>query len=177
MIRLTHRERWLVTGVAALVAGWALFVSVIRPAIERIETLNRIIPEKQREFEELRTKSAQYVALRTKLGNLKKETASGEKGFELLPFLESITHESGLARKVATMKQEVSLLNPDYHEIIVEVRLENLTLEQLVEFLLKIRSSKHFLRIKSLYAKKHATNPNLLDTVMQVSTLKLNKQI
>ena len=63
----------------------------------------------------------------------------------------------------------------DYSEIIVEVGLENLTLEQLVRFLIEIKSSNHSLWIKTLYTKKNAADPRLLDTVIQVSTLKLNK--
>lgn len=175
MMRLTHRERWLVVGLIVLVATLALFVFGIRPAIERIETLNRVTPEKQGEFDELRAKSAQYLALRAKLDDIERKVASEEKGFELLTFLESITTELGLVEKVATMKQGVLQLDSNYCEIIVETKLENLTLKQLIEFLLKIKSSNHFLWIKSLYTKKNTTNPNLLDTVIQISALKPSK--
>ncbi len=175
MIRLTRRERWLVVGLVVLVAAWASFVLGIRPAIERIETLNRVIPEKQRELEELRVKSAQYLTFQAGLDDLKRKAASEEKGFELLPFWESITQEYGLAKKVAAMEQEVLQRNSNYSETIVETELENLTLKQLIELLLKIKSSNHLLRIKSLYTKKNATNPNFLDATIQISTLKLNE--
>jgi len=100
-----------------------------------------------------------------------------QKGFELPAFLESITTQLHLAEKVAAMKQE--LLQPDsnYCETVVEVKLENITLRQLVDFLLKIKSSNRFLRIKSLYTKKNTSNPDLLDTAIQVSALKLNEPI
>lgn len=172
MIRLTHRERWLAVGLLFFIAAWALFAFSIRPATERIKTLNRIIPEKQRELDELRAKNAQYLALRAKLDDIKRKVASEKGGFELLTFLESITKKSDFAGKVATMKQETHQLDSNYHEISVETKLENLTLEQLIEFLLKIKSSEHFLWIKSFYTRKNATNPNLLDTVIQISTLK-----
>lgn len=174
MIRLTHRERWLAIGLIILVTAWALFVLGIRPTIERIKTLDRVIPEKQRELEELQVKSAQYLTFRAGLDDLKRKAVSEENGFELLPFLESISAELHLAEKVVTMKQEVLRLDSNYCEIIVETKLENLTLRKLLEFLLKIKSSGHFLRIKSLYAKKNTTNPNLLDTVIQISTLELS---
>ncbi len=177
MMRLTCRERRLTVGLAALIAAWALFVLCIRPTIERIETLRRVVPEKQRELEVLRTKSAQYLALRAGLDDYKRKAALEEKGFELLAFLESTTRGSGLAKKVTVMKQEILQLDSNHCEVIVEVEMENLTLKQLVEFLLETKSSNHFLRIKSLYAKKNTTNPDLLDTVVQISTLKPSKTI
>jgi hypothetical protein len=174
MMRLTHRERLLVVGLIVLAAVWALFVFGIGPVAERIETLNRVIPEKQREFEELRKKSAQYLALRAGLDDYKRKAASEEKGFELLPFLESLNDQLHLAEKVTAMKQEVLPIDSNYYQIIVETELQNLTFKQLMELLLKIKSSPHHLQIKSLYAKKNTANPNLLDTVIQISTLELN---
>ncbi|HUW19182.1 MAG TPA: type II secretion system protein GspM [Sedimentisphaerales bacterium] len=173
-MRLTRRERWLVFGLGAFITAWALYVLAVRPAVERIETLNRVIPEKQKQLQELRVKSAGYLAMRARLDSLKKEAASMEKGFELLSFLESVTKEHDLAKNVATMKQQVLQLDSQCSETIVEVKLENVTLKQLIEFLLETKSPRRFLRIKSLYAQKNSTNPNLLDAVIQISALKFN---
>ena len=171
MVRPRHKKYLLVAGLI-VVAAWTSFAFGIRPAIERIETLKRIIPEKQRILEDLRVSSMQYLAWRAELDDLKKQAASQEKDFELLTFLEAITSQLHLAKKVVIMKQEVLQLNSAYSEIIVETKLENLTFEQLIEFLLKIKSSKHLLWIKSLYAQKNTSNPDLLDTTIQISTLK-----
>lgn len=174
MIRLTHRQRWWGIGLVTLVGVWALFVLGISPAIERIETLSRVIPEKQSQLGELQTKSAQYLTLQAGLDNLKRKAASQEKGFELPAFLESIAGQLHLAKKIATMKQELLQLDSAYSRIIVEVKLEDITLKQLVDFLLKIKSSDHFLRIQSLYTKRNATNLDLLDTAVEVSVIKQN---
>jgi hypothetical protein len=177
MMRLTHRERWLVVGPIVLVAAWALFVFGIRPAAERIETLNRVISEKQRELGELRTKSAQYLAMRARLDDYKRKAASEEKGFELLSFLESINDQLHLKEKVAAMKQEVLQIDSNYCEIIVEAELENITLQQLMDYLLKVKTSPNCLQVKSLYAKNNTANPELLDTTVQIAVLKLNNTL
>jgi len=171
MVRLIRKKYWLVAGLIA-VAAWTSFALGIRPAIERIETLTRVIPEKQRMLEALRVNSTQYLALRAGLDDLKKRAASEEKDFELLTFLEAIASELHLAKKVVVMKQEILQLNSTYSEIIVETELENLTFEQLIEFLLRIKPSNHLLWVKSLYTKKNTNNPDLLDTAIQISTLK-----
>ncbi|MBN2457199.1 MAG: hypothetical protein JXB29_11805 [Sedimentisphaerales bacterium] len=176
MIRLTRREHWLLVGFAILVALWLSFIFAVRPAIERTETLKRVIPEKQAVLQQLRIKSAQYLAMQDRLHYLKKQAVFEEKGFELIPFLESMFKDSGLIKKITMMKQDVLKLDSDYFEITAEIELENLTIKQLVNILLKTRSSSRFLLVKSFYTQRNASNPNLLDAIIHISTLKSNLQ-
>jgi len=173
MIRLTRREKLLAIALAILAGGLVLFTFAVKPAIERTETLRRVISEKQDELQKLRAGSSEYIFLRDSLDNLRTKVASQEKGFELLPFLESLIREHGLAKKVATMKQQVLQLGPSHSETIVEVRLENLTLKQLVDFLRKVESSEVLARIKSLYIKKNLANTDLLDLVVEIHNPRL----
>jgi len=175
MIRLTRREKLLAIALAILVVGLVLFTFAVKPAIERTETLRRVISEKQDELQKVRAGSSEYIFLRDNLDNLRTKVASQEKGFELLPFLESLIREHGLAKKVATMKQQVLQLGPSHSETIVEVRLENLTLKQLVDFLRKVESSEVLARTKSLYIKKNLTNTDLLDSVVSIHNPKLTQ--
>jgi hypothetical protein len=176
-MRLTYRERFLVIGVVVLMGASSSFVFGIRPVIERVDTLTRVIPERQKQLDRLRVKSAEYLALRSGLDDLEKNITSGEKQFELLTYLETAITQSQLVGNVAAMKQETLQLNSNYYELIVETKLEDVTLKQLVEFLLKARDSNHLLQIKTLYAKKSTTGPGLLNAVIQISTLKPSKVI
>ena len=171
-MRLTHRELWLVTGLVFFVAAWTLFVLGIRPALERIETLNRVIPEKQSELEQLSIKTGEYIVLYDGLKDLRTKIDLQEKTFELLPFVESLVQECGLTKNVVTMKQMASQLETNYLETVVEIKLENLTLRQLVDFLWKIQSSKVLARTERLYIKKNLTNTNLLDSIVEIRNLK-----
>jgi len=173
MIRLTRREKLLAIALAILVVGLVLFTFAVKPALERTRTLRRVISEKQNELGKLRATSNEYIFLRDNLDNLRTKVASQKKGFELLPFLESLIRENGLAKKVATMKQQVLQLGPSHSETIVEIRLENLTLKQLVDFLRKIESSEVLARTKSLYIKKNLTNPEMLDSVVSIHNPRL----
>jgi hypothetical protein len=168
MIRLTRREKILAVALAIFAGGWALFAIAVRPAIERTKTLRRVTSEKQDELEKLRTRSNEYISLQNNLDKIRTRIASQEKGFELLPFLESLVRKQGLAEKVATMKQQVLKVGSGHLETIVEIRLENLTLKQLVDFLRNVESSNVLVRTKSLYIKKNLTNTELLDSVVEI---------
>jgi len=175
MIRLTRREKLLAIALAILTGGWGVFALAVKPALERTRTLRRVISEKQDELGKLRARSNEYISLRDNLDKVRTKVASQEKGFELLPFLESLIREHGLAKKVATMKQRVLPLGTNHSETVVEVRLENLTLKQLVDFLRKVESSKVLARTKSLYIKKNLTNTDLLDSVVEIHNPKLTQ--
>jgi len=177
MMRLTSRERWLAGGLAAVIAAVAFTAFCVAPAVERINTLNRVLPEKQKMLQDLKAKSGEYLALRAGLDNLEKQSAPGGKEFELPAFLESTTNEIGMAKNVAQMKRQILQLDPKCAETIVEVKLENIMLKQLVDFLLRTKSSGCFLQVKNLYIEKSRTDPTLLDAVVQISTLTMNKTL
>ena len=176
MIRLTRREKLLAVSLMIFITTWSIYTIGVKPAFARIETLNRIIFQKQQELENLRARSKEYILLRNSFDNLRIKVASQQKTFELLPFLESLIEECGLTKNVATMKQQVLSIDTNYSETIVEVRLEKLSLRNLVDFLGKVESSKVLARTKSLYIKRNATNKDLLDSVLEIHNAKLRQK-
>jgi len=174
-MRLTHREYWLAAGLAAFAAAWVFYVVGVSPALERIETLNRVIPEKQSELERLRIKTDEYTALHDSIEDLHSKIALQEETFEMLPYAESQIQECGLTDNVVTMKQQASQLEANYRETVVEIELENLTLRQIFDFLQKIRSSKVLARTKTLHIKRNPNNADLLDSVIEIRNLKLTQ--
>jgi hypothetical protein len=175
MIRLTRREKLLAFALAVFTAVWLLFAFVVNPAVDRIETLNRLIPEKQNELRKLIAGSKEYIFLRDTLNQLHTKVASQQNSFELLSFLEALVQKSGLEKKVAAMEQQVVLLEPPYYETIVEVKLRNLTLGQLVDFLCKAESSQVLVKTKTLHITRNLTNPDLLDSTVEIHSAKLTQ--
>ena len=171
MIRLTQRERWMAGIVGVFILAYGFYALAIGPAIERIRTLERVIPEKRQELEEIKAKSEHCLTLQNKLKDLRQRVAIDGQRFEPLAYLESLTKKKGLTEKVASMKQDTSQLDSDYSQTIVELKFQDITLQQLIDLLLAVKSSNHALWIKSLYAKKDVADPGKLEAVIQVSTL------
>ena len=172
MIRLTQREKTLAVVSAIFIALCLLLIFVVKPAVERINTLTRVIPEKQAQLKSFRAKTKEYIALSNTIETSHTKILSQEKTFELLPFLESLIKQSNLTPNVATMEPR-DLKLEKYHETIVEIELQNLPLSQLINFLWQIESSKALARTKSLYIKKSLQNPDTLDSTIEVHNLKL----
>jgi hypothetical protein len=175
MMRLSRREKLLAGGLLTFVAIWSLFAVAVKPTLERIETLNRVISEKQQELEDVREVSKEFIYLNNSLDYLHTKVDSQQETFELLPFLESLIEECGLAENLETMKRQVLEIDSNYSEVIVEVRLESLSIGRLVDFLSKIDSLRARIRTKSLYIKRNMTSKNLLDVVIELYNVESSK--
>jgi hypothetical protein len=175
MMRLRRREKFLAGGLLIFVTAWSLLVMAINPAVDRIETLNRVISEKQQELEDVRIMSKELIYLNHGLDYLHTKVDSQGDTLELLPFMESLIEESGLTANIETMNRQVLPIDPDYSEVVVEVRLESLSIGRLVDFLGKIESLKAKVKTKSIYIKRNTVNKNLLDVVIEVYNTELSQ--
>ena len=164
----------MAAGVVVLTVAWVFCAFGLNPALERMETLKRVIPEKQNELDQLRIKVGEYMSLREDLGNLRTKIATQEKTFDLLPFVESLVKQCGLRQNVKTMNQVAAQTEFDVQEIVVEIKRENVTLPQLCEFFEKIQSPNILMSIKRFTIKKNPTNPDLLYSQIEVRNLKPN---
>jgi type II secretory pathway component PulM len=171
-MKLSQRERRMVTGLTAVVLIGLLYVFAVRPALERTKTLQRVIPEKHKTLQALRTKSNQYLATRAGIENLQINDTNSIDTTGLIAVLESITNKLNLTKKVATMTQNTIPLDSDYSEIVVQTQLNDITLEQLVQLLHETSQTHKFLRTKSLYIKTNKQNPNLLDSEIHISAIR-----
>lgn len=187
-MRFTKREKLLAVVSITFVFCWALFSFIFKPTLVRIETLSRVIPEKQLELKKLRIKSMEYILLRDSLEDWRKRITSSAQSVELLGFLESLLNQCGLDKNVVTMKQEALQVDQNYYESVVLTKLENVTIRQLIDFLQKVEGfdqqpvpsnpsaplrASVWARIKSLHVSKNPSNADLLDSTIEIHTARL----
>lgn len=159
MIQLTRRERRLALSVAAVVAVWAVYGFAIEPVRDRIQTLKRVIPQKEDELRDLWSKSAEYARLRQGLEDVQTRMAQQDPNFDLLSFAESLLDKHGLATH-ATME--------GYLGTVVEITLEDIALQQLVDLLKAVENSEVVAQIGTLHVYKDKGNEMLLDSTVEI---------
>lgn len=173
MLHLTGRERTLAISMTAVVAAWAVYGFAVKPAQDRIRTLERVIPEKQSELAEVRAKSAEYTALREEFESIQARITRQDPAFELLPFLESLIEQHKLAGHVLTMRQDALQPQPGYTETSVTIDLRGVSLRQLVNFLDAVENSGVVAQIGSLHVQKNRSETTLLDSTLQICSPRL----
>ena len=162
---------WASTGFF-VACCWALYALAVKPARDRIRTLQRIVPEKQAQVHQLQALSAQYTALRNGLTQRQTKTAAPGPDFQLLPFLESLIERQKLTKNMVTMEPDTRQLQLGDGEA-VTIELRDISLRQLIDFLSAIQTSESAVRVGSLHIRKNPNNETRLDSTVGISSPRL----
>jgi hypothetical protein len=154
--------------MAAALSVSCLYAVVIRPTYHRIQTLERIIPEKQGELHALEAKSVEYTTLCKGFEDFRAKAAAQDPNFELLPYLETLLDRYGLTKNLVSMGPAALQLQPDYSEAVVKIELDGVAMKPLVGFLKEIETSRVCTQLGSLHIRKNPTDEVLVDSTIEI---------
>ena len=169
---ITSRERlYLIIGGTALV-GLLLYGVYSSAALylDRMAGLDRLIRQKQEALTTLDQIRREYVQLKGQMGSLDERIQKDQGRFSLLSFLESLAGTADVRSRIAYMRPQTMAMVDQYRETSVEMKIENVTLDQAVRFLSSIEQAPHVLKIKNLHFRTRYANPQFLDVTFLVST-------
>ncbi|MBW7992613.1 MAG: type II secretion system protein M [Planctomycetes bacterium] len=172
-MNLTQREKQTIAAGAVLFGLIVAFQVFVKPAINRVRTLRRVVSDKQQLLGELRAKSEQYKAVSRGLEKIRLEMGRKPEERKILSFVERTQKDSGLMQKVVYMKPSTMTVKDVYEQNTIEIKLQSITLDQLIQFLLKIESSELTIGIRTLEIKRGLRDLGLLDTTIQLVSLSL----
>jgi general secretion pathway protein M len=166
---LGTRERVfiMVAGVAILLA--LLFIMVIDPMLAYSARLDKQTVVAQRELQEVYTLQQEYQRQKAVVDRINAQLKR-QKNFSVFSRLEELAKQTDTRNKILYMKPTVSSPSDAYEEESVEIKMEDVTLEQLIKYLLQIENSPQFMKIKRLYVKPRLENRQLLSVIFRVST-------
>jgi len=170
-MNLTKKEKQFAIGGAVFLTFVIAFQAFVRPALSRVRMLRRVVAEKRQTLAELHTKSQEYNALRSQLERIRQTVEQKQTGGQILSFIERVQKDCGLGQKVVYMTPMTTTIGDMYERTSVEVKFAAVTLDQIIQFLLKIESSQLLIGVRSLEIKRGLANPALLDAVIQVVSL------
>lgn len=168
--KLTKRERYYVSAGVALVALFIIFQFVLSPFLEAKGEIKRSVQANGKTLKELVSLSSEYGSLKEGSEDIKKRLALMSKDFTLFSFLEKQAGRSGVKPNIKYMKPSTSTDKGSYKESSVEMKLENITLKQLVEYLHLVESSENLVRIKRISVNQSKGSPGYLTVLMQLMT-------
>ena len=157
------KKALLIGGVGAAII--LLYVFVVSPLTSDLTRKRDLIPKKERDLVEMRVLKDQYVEMQQRL---QQAQASAAKRGPLLTEIENITKRTNLSGKIVSLKPQAGVQTANFKESIVEIKLENVTLYDIVNYVNQLE--KATLRIRKLYFKPRFDNPKLLNSTIQVSS-------
>jgi len=169
-MKLAKRERLFVTLAAVAIALFILLEFLILPFFKERGRMKRGIIDKQVELRDVLEGSARLKALRNNSLGLEQSLNSREKGFALFSYLERAAGTAMVKENIKYMKPSTSKGQGDYKESTVEVKIEAVTLQQLVDYLYRIESPDKVVYIKSMSIQENKKGKGYIDAILRVLT-------
>ena len=168
---LTKREKTLVVGGILFLAILLGLQFVVRPAMEQVTTLRRVVADKRETLIRLRAMSVEYEKLEGEVSRLRSMIERQDQGPGILTTVERLRETAGLSENALSLKPTTVTMDDGYQETVVEIRLEGITLAQLVRFLSQLESLELAGGIKSLEVRHADRSPGSLRAVVQLATV------
>ncbi len=170
--RLAPRERVLV-GVAAVTTIVILLYSFVwDPLQSNRALLARRITAKEKDLREVQRQRDVFLALARRLEANQSATSEADPNFNLFAYVQNATTQAVSRERILSLNPSTKNVNPEYQELQVEVKLQQISLAQLVDLLYRIEKGEHPLRFSRLQIKKRHNDIYNFDVIATVSLLK-----
>ena len=174
MIKISGRDRIVLGAGGGFVLLFLIFQFGIFPLLDSRDRLTRGIESREKALVEMRDLQAQYQEMHGKTSSLLDQVGSREANFSLFSFLEQMAAQSEVKSNIAYMKPSESADQGMFKEVLVEMKLQEITLKQLVDFLKLVESPEKIVALKRVTIQENKKEKGALDVILQVVSLDLN---
>ena len=164
-MKLESRDKKALIFGGAAAAAIVLYVFVLSPVFDDLARKRTLIPKKERDLVEMRKLSEEYRSIQKQLQAA--QDAAAKRG-PLLTEMENITKRANLSGKIVSLKPQPATKTDGFTESVVEVRLDNISLYDVVNYVFLLE--KATLRVRKLAFKPRYDNPKLLNATLLVSS-------
>ena len=173
LVNLRQREQLIALGVGvALVV--TLFVLPLSMVSGKVGQLKKRISASQAKYHEVLDKVGEYEALQAEIDALEKRLAGNVSAMSST--IETLTNRAKLQGNIDVLKEKPAVPGERFTEAPVELKMNNVTLEKLVDLVYLIETyPTALLRIRSLQVTPKATNRAFLDVTMDIANIQLRE--
>jgi hypothetical protein len=171
--RLSNRERTLVSLASAALVVILIYTMIWQPIEDDRVQLARRIQTKKTELSEIQRMRDTYLDLQNQYDLRQRIIEKADPKFSLFPHIEStVSQVLGGREKIASMNPQNKDLSGAYREESVELKLNGVTLQQLVDLMFHIEKGGQPLRLTRLQLKKRPREQGTFDVTATVAMLK-----
>lgn len=172
LAKLNKREKYIVFGVAAILALFIVVQVIVRPLFARNDRLQRELKAKTAALTKMQKMKAEYEGLQATTRMSSARFDQREKGWTLYKFMNRLASETGIKGNIKSMKPTTTEQPGSPYKISrVDMRLESVTLVQLTDYLHRVETSTGAISVRKMVITKKDDKENLLSAVLQVETL------
>jgi general secretion pathway protein M len=166
----SQRERLIVSAGVAIVAAVLVFLLIIDPLMASIDKLDRQARRKAKDSQELALVAQEYVIKQARIARLEQRMPSPPAQFSLLAFMEEATTTAQIRDRIVGMQPQAPVVVQGYQETAVDLRLDGVSLPQLLALLVAIEQAPYDVQVHHLQMKPKYDNPVNLDATLRIVT-------
>ncbi|MGD8372473.1 MAG: type II secretion system protein GspM [Syntrophobacterales bacterium] len=164
------RQRQILWVAAGVVLLFAVIQWFIRPILNHSEKLDSRIELSEQRLEQLVGLERTYRQVLAENAKVSENLSGRQKDFTLFAFLEALASRDGLKDQIEYMRPSVKTLSDTHQEEQVEMRLNGVTLANLVPYLYHLETAVEQVRIKRITIRPQQRNKSLLEVSLVVVT-------
>ncbi len=150
---LNLREQRLILAAGVFLGAVFIWSVVLDPLMQRNEALNRQIQTKRNEFDQMVRLCSSVVQDRDGIEHIKGIIEQRGSGFSVFAHLEHLATKAEMKERIVHIKPQRETKVGEFRESVVEIKLERISMEELIRFLYQIETSQDMLYIKNLKMK------------------------
>jgi len=168
--QFSQRERIIVAAGGAMVAAALVFLLIIDPLMATIDKLDRQARRKAKESQELVLVAQEYLVKQARITKLEERMPVPSAQFSLLAFMEEATTTAQIRDRIVGMQPQAPIVVQGYQETAVDLRLDGVSLPQLLALLEVIEQAPYDVQVHHLQMKPKYDNPVNLDATLRIVT-------
>jgi len=173
--RLDRREKVMVAGLGVFVFVFLLYTLFFGPLLTSRADLQKSLVQKDAQLQEIRKMQQEYRLLQTQSTDIKSRIGRRPKDFTLFSFIEQQAAKTRVKKNIKYMKPSEVEREGDLQESRVDMKLQEITTENLVAFLERLESEENVIYVNRLSIKEHGKEAGYLNAVIQVLTFRLKE--
>jgi len=171
MNRLSKREKTMLYLAAAVIGLFIIARIIIFPVFDKRDHLERLLAAKTTTLIDIQDLAAEFAALKERSDETLQRVTQKEAGFTLFSFLDRMAGETNLKDRIAYMKPSTQTRKDSPYKIsLVEMKLQTITLEQLVLYLHRIETDASAIQVRRISITKTGKGKGHIDAVMEIES-------
>ncbi len=172
--KLEKREKLTIIIGVCFIVCFLILQFAITPYIDARNRVEKSISKRKSDLVELQMLQQEYRSLRAETGGIKKQLSKRAANFSLFTFLDTQAAETDIKELISYMKPATSEGEGDLLESSVEMKLQRISLQQLVDYLKRIESSENVVSVERISIQESSKENGGLEVIMQVVTFITN---
>ncbi len=168
--RMAKREKLMVSGLAVVLGLLIFFQFIFSPLLDSRQRLQKSLVSKQNELLQMQNLQKELRLLQNKSGDIKERIGKRAKSFTLFSFIEKEAANAKIKQKIKYMKPSKVEGEAVLHESRVDMKLQDISLASLVEFLKGVEAPEKAVFISRISIQEYGKNKGSLNAVIQVIT-------